>query len=301
MPDQLPVSRPDDHAAGWRAWAFAALQRCLPTRPLSRLVHALTQARASTLRRVLIHGFLRHFPVDLSEAVDADPDAYASFNDFFTRALKPGARPLSGGADTFISPVDGRISQRGPIADGRIIQAKGDDYSVAELLADTAAARDFTGGSFGTLYLAPFNYHRVHMPCHGTLRRWTYVPGRLFSVNPRTVQNIPCLFARNERLVAYFETVFGPLALVMVGALFVGGLETAWAGRVSPPHRRFGGPRQHRLDTPLRYARGAEIGRFNMGSTVILLAPRDALRWHATAVSGTHVRMGCALANFTTP
>ncbi len=301
MSEHYPAVRADKNTTDWGAWSFAALQRLLPTRPLSRLVYTLTQTQAPGTRRTLIHSFLRHFPVDLAEAEREHPDAYVSFNDFFTRALKPGARPLASDARTLVSPVDGRISQCACIEGGRIIQAKGHDYSVAELLADPAAAQGFEGGGFCTLYLAPFNYHRIHMPCDGVLRRWSYVPGRLFSVNPRTASNIPRLFARNERLVAYFDTAFGPLALVMVGALFVGSLETTWAGLVSPPHRRVGGPRHHRLDAPMAFTRGAEIGRFNMGSTVILLVPRSAVQWDAATTANAPVRMGCALAHVVAP
>ncbi|HEU0196366.1 MAG TPA: archaetidylserine decarboxylase [Nevskiaceae bacterium] len=280
----------------WRAWSFAAAQRGLPTRALSRVVHRVTQSRAPAVKRQLIASFMHSFGVDLSDAVREDPQAYVSFNDFFTRELKPGARPLAGSENTFSSPVDGTVSQRGAIHSGRIVQAKGRDYSVAELLTDPAAAERLEGGSFCTIYLAPFNYHRIHMPCAGHLIAWTYVPGRLFSVNPGTARNIPRLFARNERLVAHFDTTFGRLALVMVGALFVGSLETAWAGVVSPPHRRLGGPHHHRLDTGPHYVRGEEIGRFNMGSTVILLTPRDALGWDPSTVPGRVLRMGCALA-----
>ncbi|MDN5874251.1 MAG: archaetidylserine decarboxylase [Sinobacteraceae bacterium] len=278
------------------AWAFAALQRGLPTRALSQVVHQLTQYRNPTIKHSLISSFMRSFDIDLSQALRERAADYVSFNDFFTRALKPGARPLEGDANSFNSPVDGTISQCGPITNGRIIQAKGRDYSVAELLADGESARVFNAGSFCTVYLAPHNYHRIHMPCDGELTRWTYIPGRLFSVNPATAANMPRLFARNERLVAHFSTAFGPLALVMVGALFVGSLETVWAGVVSPPHRHLGGPQRHRLETPLAFARGAEIGRFNMGSTVILLATQDALTWEAVSEPGRIVRVRQVLA-----
>lgn len=277
--------------------AFAALQRCLPTRALSTLVFHLTQIRAIWFKRALIGLFRRYYVVDLTEAEHACNEDYPSFNAFFTRALKPGARPLPQDTALLASPVDGTVSQCAPITGGRLIQAKGRDYSALELLGgNTALATRFDDGSFCTIYLAPHNYHRIHMPADGRLIAWRYVPGRLFSVNPATARAMPELFARNERLVAEFETEFGPLALVMVGALFVGSLETVWAGQVSPPHRRGTQVSQYPMTKSLPFARGEELGRFNMGSTIILLAPPGALAWLPNCVPGRSLNMGQALA-----
>lgn len=276
---------------------FAALQRCLPTRALSTGVYHLTQSRLGWFKNLLIGVFRRFYTIDLGEAEHRRNQDYESFNAFFTRALKPDARPLPADPALLVSPVDGTVSQCAPIVGGRLIQAKDRDYSVLELLGGNAAlAAQFDGGSFCTLYLAPHNYHRIHMPADGRLIAWRYVPGRLFSVNPATARAMPQLFARNERLVAEFETKFGPLVLVMVGALFVGSLETVWAGQVSPPHRRDTQVSQYQMTQPLPFARGAELGRFNMGSTVILLAPPGALTWLPGCVPGRKLNMGQALA-----
>lgn len=276
---------------------FVTLQRILPTRALSRLIFALTRVRVVAIKNAMILGFCRFYAVDRSEAACPDPSHYRDFNAFFSRALKANARPLPDDPTVVASPVDGAISQCAAMDSGRLIQAKGRDYSALELLGgDADLAASLECGSFCTIYLAPHNYHRVHMPLDGRLRSWSYIPGRLFSVNPATARAMPRLFARNERLVARFETVAGPLVLVMVGALFVGSLETVWAGRISPPHRRRGGVARHVLPTPLAYARGAELGRFNMGSTVIMLAGAGALRWRPECVSGLPLRMGQPLA-----
>lgn len=274
---------------------FAGLQLLLPTRWLSALVFRITQIRQPAFKHALIRMFLRGFTVDLSEAEFEIPDNYDSFNHFFTRALKPGARPLPKDLQAFVSPVDGTISQFGEIRDGRIIQAKGRDYSVLELLGgDAETAATFMNGRFCTIYLAPYNYHRIHMPIHGRLKKWSYVPGRLFSVNAATARALPNLFARNERLNAIFSTPAGDIALTMVGALFVGSLETVWAGRVTPPHLR-GAPAQYETMNPVVLGRGEELGRFNMGSTVILLAPPGAVDWMDTLAPGKTVRMGEAI------
>ncbi|SFF31086.1 phosphatidylserine decarboxylase [Fontimonas thermophila] len=281
--------------ARFRDHLFAAIQWLLPTRWLSTLVFRLTRMRQPMCKRILIRVFMRAFRIDLSEAELENPDSYDSFNDFFTRALKPGARPLPKDLQALISPVDGTISQFGDIREGRIIQAKGRDYSVLELLGgDTEAADAFMNGRFCTIYLAPYNYHRIHMPIHGRLKRWSYVPGRLFSVNAATARAMPNLFARNERLNAIFATPAGDIALTMVGALFVGSLETVWAGCVTPPHLR-GAPAHYEPMSPVVLGRGEELGRFNMGSTVILLAPPDSVEWIPTLAPGQTVRMGEAI------
>lgn len=270
-------------------------QYLLPQHALSRLVHGVTRSRRSWLRSGLIRHFLDRFPVDLDEALDSNPDSYASFNNFFTRALKPGARPL---ADTaLISPVDGRISQLGSISEGRIFQAKGREYSLEQLLGDKERGRPFMDGRFCTIYLAPHNYHRIHMPVDGRLTGLVHLPGRLFSVNPATTRVIPRLFARNERVAAFFETEYGPMALILVGALLVGSIETVWTGEITPPTRL----RSRVLPLPAArhrtLARGDEMGRFNMGSTVILLAPHSAPALGSRLHPGADLRLGQALSD----
>lgn len=274
---------------------FACFQLLLPTRWLSKLVFRVTQIRNPDFRGALIRLFLRGFTVNLSDAEFELVDNYDSFNHFFTRALKPGARPLPADPQIFVSPVDGTVSQFGEIREGRLVQAKGHSYSVLELLGgDEQAAQTFMSGRFCTIYLAPYNYHRIHMPIDGRLRKWSYVPGRLFSVNASTARALPNLFARNERLNAIFQTPAGDVGLTMVGALFVGSLETVWAGQVSPPHLR-GAPSHYRTMEPVMLGRGEEMGRFNMGSTVILLTPPGAVEWSDTLTPGTAVRMGEAI------
>lgn len=276
--------------------AFATLQSMLPTRALSAFMFRIAQVRSGPFKQALIRWFLHKYPVDLEEAERPRVEQYEHFNDFFTRALKPGLRPQPAEPEIFSCPVDGAISQLGAIRQGQLFQAKGHNYSAAALLADEELGHSFHNGSFSTIYLAPHDYHRVHMPCTGRLRSWAYVPGRLFSVNPSTARAVPGLFARNERMVALFDTQFGPLALVMVGAIIVGGIETVWNGRLTPPHRRDVAPTYYQPMQPLLLERGAELGRFHMGSTVILLAPSGALNWDASLVSGKVVRLGQGLA-----
>jgi phosphatidylserine decarboxylase len=245
------------------------------------------------LKNRLIKRFIDTYEVDMSEA--AEPaSAYPSFNAFFTRALKPGARPLADAAKFVLSPADGAVSQAGPIAGGRIVQAKGRDYSVAELLAcDAEGPARFEGGRFVTIYLSPRDYHRVHMPAAGTLRQTRYVPGDLFSVNAVTAGGVERLFARNERLACLFDTPLGRMASVMVGAMIVAGVETAWGGRVAPHGRAV--VEEQFPDGPV-LAAGDEMGRFYLGSTVVLLFEPDQVEWLAELVPGSVVRMGQAIA-----
>lgn len=267
------------------------LQACLPTRLLSRAVHALAHWRQPTIKNLLIRRFVQRFDVDLSEAEQTDPTAYPHFNAFFTRALRDGMRPVPDDQTAVISPVDGSLSQYGSVRQGRLLQAKGIDYSAEDLLGEPADA--FHGGAFCTIYLAPYNYHRIHAPCPLQLRGHRHIPGRLFSVNPATARARPGLFARNERVVAHFESPGGGrLAVVMVGALLVGSVDTVWAGRICPPHRRRASAF---VAGRAAYARGAEIGRFNMGSTVILLASPGVLRWREGFEAGQSLRMGEAI------
>lgn len=274
---------------------FAAVQQLLPTRLLSLLVFKLTQIKLPWFKNGLIRLFLKGFVIDLREAEFEQIEHYESFNHFFTRALKPGARPLPEDAQAFVSPVDGTVSQFGRIRNGRIVQAKGHEYSVLELLGgDHALAARFMNGRFCTIYLAPYNYHRIHMPIGGSLSKWSYVPGRLFSVNAATARALPNLFTRNERVNTVFETEAGPVGMVLVGALFVGSMETVWAGRISPPHVR-GEPAHYAPMDPTQLQRGDEMGRFNMGSTVILLTPPEGIEWAAELTPGQPVRMGQAI------
>ena len=271
--------------------SFAAFQQALPTRGLSSSMHALTRIETPWFKNAFIGNFMKGFDISLDEYEVQDPTAFKSFNDFFTRAIKPGARPVDADARAFVSPVDGAVSQFGDISNGELIQAKGHNYSAQTLLAGRADwAAEFAGGQFITIYLAPFNYHRIHMPVGAKLREWAYVPGRLFSVNHATARALPGVFARNERVVAMFDTDFGPMAMVLVGALFVGSMETVWAGEISPPHVREGLPRIEKPASPLPFEKGAEMGRFNMGSTVILLTPK-VLEWEMLA-STQALKMG---------
>ena len=268
-----------------------ALQYVLPQHLLSRVVWRATRCESTWWKNWLIRSFLRHFDVNMAEAAQPDPLAYPSFNLFFTRALRPGARNSSAAADSIVSPVDGTVSAAGTIHGDRLLQAKSHDYTLDDLLAgDVALARSFHGGRFATLYLAPYNYHRVHMPLAGTLSATTHVPGRLFSVNTVTAALVPRLFARNERVICVFDTNFGRVVVILVGALFVGSMATVWAGDITP--RR--GARPTRLAQPspaVRLERGAELGRFNMGSTVILLLPGTAT-WADSLVAGSFIRVG---------
>jgi phosphatidylserine decarboxylase len=277
---------------GFRGRLFVWFQYVLPQHGLSRLILAATRVRAAWFKNRLIGGFLKLYPVDMREALDADPYRYASFNEFFTRALKRDARCIAGDAHAIACPVDGRISEAGRIDRDVLLQAKGHTYRLTELLAAQPWAPRFEGGSFATIYLAPFNYHRVHMPLRGTLLETVYVPGRLFSVNAVTAQHVPGLFARNERVLTLFDTQFGQFALVMVGALNVGSMATVWAGDITPAARRVV---TKIAAAPTVLDKGAELGRFNMGSTVILLFEPKRARWNVDLQAGALVQLGQCL------
>jgi len=267
------------------------LQYVLPHRFLSRLVFWATRWTFRPWKNFLITQIVKRFNVDLSEAQTPSLDAFEHFNAFFTRELKAGARAADADPNSVVCPADGRISQAGPIKDGRIFQAKGQDYTAAELLGDDEAALPYRDGSFATVYLSPRDYHRVHMPLAGTLRETVHVPGRLFSVAPAPVAAIPRLFARNERLVCHFEGEHGPFAVVMVGALLVSSVSTVWGGLTIPPYAGritrsdFGG-------RGIRLERFAEMGRFNMGSTVILLFPVGTVALDPSLVPELATRVG---------
>src|SRR5450631_924970 len=242
---------------------FVWFQHVLPQHALSRLILRATRVRAPWFKNWLIRGFLKLYAVDMTEAAQSDPLSFGSFNEFFTRALKPGVRSIVADPNAIACPVDGTISEAGKIDGERLLQAKGRSYTLTELLAAQPWARDFEGGSFATVYLAPFNYHRVHMPLRGKLKETVYVPGRLFSVNATTAAHVPKLFARNERVLTLFDTEFGQVAQVLVGALNVGSMATVWAGDITPAARRLITrlpPQEVSLD------KGEELGRFNMRS-----------------------------------
>lgn len=276
------------------------LQYWIPQHGLTRLVGKLASAKAGGLTTAIIRWFIKQYNVNMAEAKHADPAHYKTFNEFFVRELKDGARPIAQSDEIITHPADACVSQFGPITDGRLIQAKGHDFSAQELLGgDAALAEEFKDGTFATLYLSPRDYHRVHMPCDGTLRQMIYVPGDLFSVNPLTAENVPNLFARNERVVCIFDTAFGPMAQVLVGATIVGSIEQVWAGTITPPR----GNTVHKWDYPAQghnavvLKKGDEMGRFKLGSTVINLFAKDAIRFDDSMQNGAPTLLGTPYAH----
>lgn len=275
---------------------FAVLpQYLLPKQALTVLLGRLANIEGGAVTTAVIRWFVRRYGVDMDEAAEPDVTAYASFNAFFTRALREGVRPLA--RSGLLCPVDGAISQRGRIEGERIFQAKGHDYTCAALLGgDRALAESFRDGSFATLYLSPRDYHRIHMPCDGRLRRMIHVPGSLFSVNPLTARTVPGLFARNERVVCVFDSDEGPFVMVLVGATIVGSVATSWHGVVNPP--RPGTVREWSYaEGQVTLARGDEMGRFLLGSTVVMLFPRDTVVFDAGWCEGRPVRLGEIMAH----
>ncbi|WP_320820570.1 archaetidylserine decarboxylase [Thalassolituus sp.] len=275
---------------------FIATQHLLPQHILSRCVGWLAGCEVSWIKNPLIRAFIKQYDVNMAEAKRQTAEEFSCFNDFFTRELLTGARTVALEDNVITSPADGAVSQLGPIKAGRVFQAKGQDYSLVELLGgDEERAQPFQEGEFATIYLSPKDYHRVHMPITGTLREMIYVPGDLFSVNQTTAENVPRLFARNERVVAIFDTARGPMAMVLVGAMIVAAIETIWHGLVTPPKRekrvaRYGIPENITIE------KGDEMGRFLLGSTVILCFPKDTMHWLETQTAGTPLRMGEAIA-----
>jgi phosphatidylserine decarboxylase len=269
-------------------------QYFLPKQALTALAGRIASARGGRLTTRLIAWFVRRYNVNMSEAADPELASYSTFNEFFTRALKEGARPLAD-AD-LICPVDGAISQFGVIERDQVFQAKGHRYATTALVGgDATLAAQFDDGSFATLYLSPRDYHRIHMPCDGRLRRMIYVPGELFSVNPATARGVPGLFARNERVVCVFDSARGPFVLVLVGATIVGSMATVWHGVVNPP--RGGEVREWRYDdAPILLQQGQEMGRFLLGSTVVLLFPQGPLQFNPAWAPAGAVRLGEAMA-----
>jgi phosphatidylserine decarboxylase len=292
------MSAPDPQSASARA--FVALQYLLPQHLLTALVHRVTRSRMPLVKNLLIDAFLGSYRPDMSDAAEPDARRFESFNAFFTRALRPGARPWDADPRAVVSPVDGAVSQLGALDGDYLLQAKGHAYTLDALLdgADPWVST-FRGGSFATLYLAPFNYHRIHMPLPGTLRAAWYLPGALFSVNATTAASVPGLFARNERIVCVFEDGPVTFALVLVGALFVGSMATVWHEEVTPRSPRRRAVLSMRTAVAANLAKGAEMGRFNMGSTVILLLPPGAATWLPGLGPGSAVRVGQTLARLT--
>lgn len=270
-------------------------QYLLPKRALTQLMGYLASREAGAVTTAVIRWFIRRYQVNMAEALNPDPAAYSSFNSFFTRELKPGVRPL---ADSeWICPVDGAISQLGRIQGDQIFQAKGHSYSTQALVGgDAQLAAQFQDGHFATIYLSPRDYHRIHMPCAGRLLRMIHVPGDLFSVNPTTARGVPGLFARNERVVCVFEGKHGPFVMVLVGATIVGSMATTWHGVVNPP--RPGHVREwNYADKNIHLEQGAEMGRFLLGSTVVLLTPPGPLQFNADWCATAPVRLGEAMAS----
>lgn len=282
--------------ADWQDKLFVVAQYLLPQRALSRLVGWLAASETVWLKNLLIKHFIEHFDVDMRQAAQPDYRYYSSFNNFFTRPLAAGQRPVCD--EGIASPADGAISQCGTIDGGRVFQAKGQGYTVLELLGgDRELAHHFEDGSFATVYLSPRDYHRVHMPVTGKLVKSIYVPGELFSVNKVTAENVPRLFSRNERLVAIFDTEYGRMAVVLVGAMIVAGIETVYAGQVAPPPQTIKVTDYSQPCTEVVLEKGAELGRFKLGSTaIVLFEPRADVDWDVKA--GDSVRMGEQIGEF---
>ncbi len=279
---------------------FITLQHLAPQHLLTHAAGWLANCAWAPLRVPFVQWFVRRYQVDMSEACVSDPQQYRTFNEFFTRALKDGARPIAGDDDTLACPADGAISQLGPITGDTLLQAKGRDFSLTALLGgDATMAEQFRDGSFVTVYLSPRDYHRVHMPLAGTLTRMIHVPGKLFSVNQVTAEHVDSLFARNERVVCCFDTAQGPMALVLVGAMIVGSVDTVWAGQVCPGRARSSDIDYRDHVPPVQISRGDEMGRFKLGSTVIAVFGPGMASLAASLAAGDAVRMGQALGTVT--
>ena len=266
-------------------------QYLIPQHTLSLFMYRLTRCEVVWFKNVFIRFITRQYKVNMAEAAETDLATYPSFNAFFTRLLKEGVRPIAD--NDIVSPVDGVVSQAGPIVTGQIVQAKGQDYSVLSLLGgDDALTAEFVGGKFATIYLSPKDYHRIHMPVTGKLRKMRYVPGDLFSVSPRTARTVPDLFARNERVVVTFDTELGPMVMVLVGAIFVGSMATVWSGQITPGYGK--AVRQWTYDDAeaMMIEKGQEMGRFNMGSTVVLLFGEQAVTFNDQIVAEMPIQLG---------
>ncbi len=270
-------------------------QYLIPQHALSVLMHKLTRSELTWFKNAFIRFIVKKYKVNIEEAITSDIGAYSSFNAFFTRQLRENVRPVAQG-DVVVSPVDGVISQLGQIKEGQIVQAKGRQYTVLELLAgDQPLAQYFENSQFATIYLSPRDYHRIHMPLTGKLKSMTYIPGKLFSVSPRTARAVPRLFARNERVVTVFETDRGPMVLVLVGAIFVGSMETVWQGQITPDYGKKIEHWDYQNEKAITIQKGDEMGRFNMGSTVVLLMPQQSELWLNKLQAASPVQIGQAI------
>jgi phosphatidylserine decarboxylase len=284
-----------------RARLFIALQHIIPQHFLSKMMWRLTRCEYKWLLKLILPLFIRLFKVNMKEAKNPDWKSYSSFNNFFTRELNDDAREVSAEQNTIVSPVDGAISQLGKINADLIFQAKGHAYSLTQLVGDREdLGETFKDGEFNTIYLSPKDYHRIHMPVDGTLKEMIHVPGQLFSVSPTTVENVPALFARNERVICLFDTPAGPMAMILVGAIFVGSIETIWHGEVTPPTRK--DIRNWKYDDQssnesVTIKKGEEMGRFNMGSTVILLYANKHMDWEKELKTENKVQLGEVIGN----
>ncbi len=267
-------------------------QYILPHHFLSRLMSKFTHCEIKAWKNLMISQIVKFYDVDMSEAINPDIKHYASFNKFFTRELKSGVRPITSDNNAIACPADGAVSQAGLIEQGQIFQAKGKSFSALDLLGGNEdRAKPFESGSFSTIYLSPRDYHRLHMPVKGTLTEMVHIPGRLFSVNNATTNAVPGLFARNERVACLFDTEFGPMALVLVGAIFVSSIETTWHGVVTPPTIESVRTWQYQDNAPV-IDKGEEMGRFNMGSTIIVLFGKDKVVWEPGFVADKQVKLG---------
>ncbi|MFD1259913.1 archaetidylserine decarboxylase [Entomomonas asaccharolytica] len=280
---------------------FIIVQYITPQHLLSRTIGFLAETQTPWFKNKLISWFINRYKVNMSEAIYESYHEYKNFNEFFTRPLKEGMRPIDMAADAVVCPADGAVSELGTIREGRVLQAKGHDYSLADLLGgDTERAKPFLNGEFATIYLSPKDYHRVHMPVAGTLTEMIYVPGQLFSVNQTTAENVSGLFARNERVVCIFETEYGKMAVVLVGAMIVASIETVWAGLVTPPKRvlrttKYGEASRQ----PIVLEKGAELGRFKLGSTAIIVFEPNRIAWNKELKSLVATKMGQRIATIT--
>ena len=275
-----------------KTFCFIALQYLLPQHGLSRLAGFLAETKITWIKQHFINWFIQRYDVDMSIAAEPDASTYQNFNDFFTRPLADGQRPITDETNAIACPADGGISQIGSIHNGHIFQAKGQEYSLLELVGgDIDMAKQFVDGSFATVYLSPKDYHRVHMPLDGTLKTMIHVPGDLFSVNETTANNVPRLFARNERVVALFETAHGPMAVILVGAMIVASIETVWAGLVTPKKKHIQTTHYNHTDE-IHLKKGEEMGRFKLGSTAIVLFGKEAATWNDTLEANSAVMMG---------
>ena len=278
---------------------LTGLLRILPQHLLAGMMYKLARSEWPALKNLIINGVVKRYQVDLSDAASASLDSYPSFNAFFTRSLKPDARPIASAENSIACPADGRVNHAGSIDNGQLIQAKGHEYGLTSLLAgDQTLTGEVLGGNYATVYLSPRDYHRVHMPVSGRLREMHFVPGELFSVSEATTQLVPGLFARNERVICIFDTVAGPMAVILVGAIFVGSMETVWEGEVRGPGNT---PSiwRYRDGQAISIGKGEELGRFNMGSTVIMLFPKGRVNWREKLQPGATLRMGEAVGTLT--